>query len=106
MRYVRCIVRREHQLQLYGHMARFSDADPAYQILSAREPCEWRSQRADDMPYGCSRLIDISRRWGRARLPGIFLGDGQMEALAVLVESGRSDTLLRHMLPDLTCPDQ
>ena len=59
MRYVRCIV-REHQMQLYGHMACFSDADPAYQILSAREPCEWRSQRADDTPYGCSRLIDIS----------------------------------------------
>ena len=28
----------EHQLQLYGHVARFPDADPAHQILTAREP--------------------------------------------------------------------
>ena len=41
MRFVTCIV-REHQLWLYGHVARFPDADPAYQILSAREPREWR----------------------------------------------------------------
>ena len=40
MRFVTCIV-RERQLQLHGHVARFPDADPAYQILSAREPCEW-----------------------------------------------------------------
>ena len=32
MRFVTCIV-RECQLQLYGHVARFPDADPAYQIL-------------------------------------------------------------------------
>ena len=41
MRFVIHIV-CEHQLQLYGHVARFSDADPDYQILSARELCEWR----------------------------------------------------------------
>ena len=41
MRFVTCTV-REHQLQLYVHVARFPDADPAYQILSAREPREWR----------------------------------------------------------------
>ena len=41
MRFVTCVV-RERQLQLYGHVARFPDADPAHQILSAREPCEWR----------------------------------------------------------------
>ena len=41
MRFLTCTV-REHQLWLYGHVARFPDADPAYQILSAREPCEWR----------------------------------------------------------------
>ena len=40
MRFVTCIV-REHQLQVYGHVARFPDADPAHQILSAREPREW-----------------------------------------------------------------
>ena len=41
MRFVTCIV-REHQLRLYGHVAHFPDADPAHQILSARESREWR----------------------------------------------------------------
>ena len=41
MRFVTCIV-REHQLWLYGRVARFPDADPAHQILSAREFREWR----------------------------------------------------------------
>ena len=41
MRFVTCIV-RECQLWLYGHVARFPDADPAYRILSAMEPREWR----------------------------------------------------------------
>ena len=40
MRFVTCIV-CERQLRLYGHVARFPDADPAHQILSAREPREW-----------------------------------------------------------------
>ena len=39
MRFVTCIV-REHPLWLYGHVARFPDADPAHQILSARESHE------------------------------------------------------------------
>ena len=39
MRFVTCIV-HEHQLRLYGHVARFPD--PAHQILSAREPREWK----------------------------------------------------------------
>ena len=41
MRFVTCIV-CERQLRLYGHVARFPDADPAHQILSARESREWR----------------------------------------------------------------
>ena len=41
MRFVTYIV-REHQLWLYGHVARFPDADPAQQILLARESREWR----------------------------------------------------------------
>ena len=41
MKFVSCIV-REHQLQLYGHVARFPDADPVHQIHSEREPHEWR----------------------------------------------------------------
>ena len=41
MRFVTCIV-RERQLRLYGHVARFPDADRAHQILSTRESREWR----------------------------------------------------------------
>ena len=41
MRFVTCIV-RERQLQLYGHVAGFPDADPAHQIFSVRESREWR----------------------------------------------------------------
>ena len=41
IRFVTCIV-CGCQLWLYGHMARFVDADPAHQILAAREPREWR----------------------------------------------------------------
>ena len=41
MRFVTCIV-REHRLRLYGHVARFPDADPSHQILSVRESREWR----------------------------------------------------------------
>ena len=36
---------------------------------------------------------------------GTCLGDGLTEAPGLLVESGRSDTLLRRMLPYLTWPD-
>ena len=41
MRLVTCIV-HERQLRVYGHVARFPDADPAHQVLSARESREWR----------------------------------------------------------------
>lgn len=41
MRHVTCII-RERQLQLYGHVARFSEADPAHQVLSCRDPRGWR----------------------------------------------------------------
>ena len=41
MRFVSCIV-RERQLRLYGHVARFPDADPTHQIPSVRQPHEWR----------------------------------------------------------------
>ena len=41
MSFVTCIF-RESQLRLYGRVAHFLDADPAHQILSTREPYEWR----------------------------------------------------------------
>ena len=92
MRFVTCIV-RECQLWLYGHVARFPDADPAHQILSANQPTMclmvaagwWASQRDGDGS-------------------GICLGDGWTEAPGVPAESVSSDTLLRRMLPYLTWP--
>jgi len=44
MTFVTCIV-RERELRLFGHVAHFPDADPAHQILSARESPEWRRPR-------------------------------------------------------------
>ena len=41
MRFVTYIVRELH-FRLYGHVARFLDADPAHQILSVRESRKWR----------------------------------------------------------------
>ena len=66
MRFVTCIV-REHQLQLYGQVAHFPDADPAHQILSAREPRECRRPMGRPCTSCCSRLIGTSRRWGWVR---------------------------------------
>ena len=54
MRFVTHIV-REHQLRLCGHVARFPAADPAHQILSAREPREWRR------PMGQPRALLLQR---------------------------------------------
>ena len=72
IKFVTCIV-RERQLQLYGHVARFPDADPAHPILSAREPGDWRRPTADHVPCGCSRLISILSRWGWAgQLPAEY----------------------------------
>jgi len=99
-RYVPCGV-CERQLRLYGHMAHFPDADTAHQILSARESREWR--RSMSRPR-TSWLQQVDRHLNDGDGPGICLGDGQMEAPGVLAESGRSDVLLWHMLPYLTCP--
>ena len=76
MRFITCVV-REHQLRLYGHVARFPDADPAHQILSAREPREWR--RPMGRPHA-SLLQQVDQHlkemgmgkasaWGMARRP-------------------------------------
>ena len=97
MRFVPCIV-RERQLRPYGHVARFPDADPAHQILSARKSREWSRPMGRPRASWLQQVIGISRRWGWARhLPG----DGQTEAPDVPVESGRG-ALLRLMLPYLT----
>ena len=70
MRLVSCIV-REHQLRLYGHVARFPEADPAHQILSARESREWRRTRASWLQQVDWHLKEMgmgqASAWGMAR---------------------------------------
>ena len=44
MRCITCII-TERQLQLFGHVARFPDNDPAAQILSSYEPVQWNRSR-------------------------------------------------------------
>ena len=74
MRFVTCIV-RERQLRLYGHVARFPDADPSHQIPSARESCEWRrpmgQPRASWLQQVDRHLKEIgiaqASAWGMAR---------------------------------------
>ena len=69
-----CIV-REHQLRLHGHVACFPDADPAHQILSAREPHKWRRPmgrpRASWLQYVYQHLKEMemgqASAWGMAR---------------------------------------
>ena len=74
MRFVTCIV-LERQLRLYRHVARFPDADPAHQILLAREPREWRTPmgrpRASWLQQVDRRLKEMgmgqASAWGMAR---------------------------------------
>ena len=40
MRTVSCMI-RQRRLRTYGHLARFSEDDPAHQILKARDPAGW-----------------------------------------------------------------
>ena len=91
MRFITCIV-RERQLCLYGHVARFPDADPAHQIISAREPREW------SRPTGRSRASWLQQIDQHLK----EMGMGSTEAPGVPAESGCSDALLWHMLPYLT----
>ena len=103
MRFVTCII-LEHQLRLYGYVARFPDADPAGQILSAREFREWRR------PMGRPRASWLQQvDWHLKEMElgqTTALGGGQTEAPGVPAESGRSNVLLWCMLPYLTYPDQ
>ena len=99
MIFVTCIV-HERQLRLYGHVARFPDADPAHQILSARESCEWRRPMGRPCASWLQQVDQYLKEMGDG--PGICLGDGQTEAPGVPAESGRRDALLWRMLPYLT----
>ena len=67
MRFVTCIV-REHQLRLYGHVAHFPDADPAHQILSARESHEWRRPMGQPRASWLQQVDQHLKEMGMARL--------------------------------------
>jgi len=83
IRFVTCIV-RQRQLRLYGHVARFPDADPAHQILSPREPREWRR------PMGRPHALWLQQVDQHLMEMGMGLasawGDGQTEAPGVPAE--------------------
>ena len=66
MRCVTCIV-CECQLPLYGHVARFPDADPAHQILLAREPCEWRRPMGRPRALWLQQVDQHLKEMGMAR---------------------------------------
>ena len=99
MRFVTCIV-RERQLRLYGHVARIPDADPAHQILSVREPREWRRPMGRTRSSWLQQVDQHLKEMGMGQASA--WGMGKMEAPGVPAESGRSDALLWCMLPYLT----
>ena len=101
MRFVTCIV-REHQLQLYGHVAHLPDADRAHKILSASEPHEWRRSmgrlRASWVQQGDQHLKEMGM--GQASARGM--------ARRKLLEYGRKVDAATHCSGACshTCPDQ
>ena len=99
MRFVTCIV-RERQLRLYRHVARFPDADPTHQILSVREPREWRRPRGRSH---ASWLQQVDQPLMEMGMGLASAWDGQTEATAVPVESGCSDVHppAHALIPDL-----
>ena len=58
MRFVTCIV-RERQLQLYGQVARFPDADPQTQYMTAHT-CAPHFILRSDQRWPTDRLVAIS----------------------------------------------
>jgi len=65
------------------------------------EVLSWRQKSVGEI-QGLHKECWRSTFQGDGDGPGIFQGDGQMEAPGVPAESGHSDALLRHMPPDLT----
>ena len=91
-----CYLHHLCQLRLYGHVARFPDADPAHQILSAREPCEWR------WPMGRPRASWLQQVYRHLKEMGMGQASAWGMARRRPLESGFSNVLLRRMLPYLT----
>ena len=80
MRFATCTV-SEHQLWLYGHVAPFPDADPAQQVLSAREPHEWRRPMGQSHASWLQLVDQNLKEMGIG--PGICLVDGQTKSLGL-----------------------
>ncbi len=67
---------REHQLGLYGHVARLPDVDPGHRVLSVRDNPRWRRQRGrprnswlGKVDQSCRELLGMGRMgaWVLAR---------------------------------------
>ena len=99
MRFVTCIF-CEHQLWLDGHVANFPDTDPAHQILSAKEPHEWRRPMGRPCALWLQQVDQHLKEMGMGR--AFAWGMARRRPLEWKAESGRSDALLRRMLPSLT----
>ena len=44
---------RKRQLRFYGHVLRIPDDDPAYRILSVKDPAGWNRRQGRPRTYGC-----------------------------------------------------
>ena len=67
---------RQRQLRLYGHVARYPEADPACWVVSVRDSPTWRRPRGRpqnswmrQVDASCWELLGIGREtaWGLAR---------------------------------------
>ena len=100
MRFVTRIV-CERQLRLYGHVARFPDADPAHQILSAREPCEWRRPMGRSCASWLQHVDQHLKEMGMARRrPGEWPDGGLWSTSGKSTQ--RRTSLAQTPIPDLT----
>ncbi len=77
---ITCIV-REHQLRLYGHVARYPEVDLAHRVESIRDNPVWRRPRGrpllwlEQVDESCQELLTMGRGPGW-RLAGGTLGFG------------------------------
>ena len=99
-RFVTCIV-HEHQLQLYGHVAHFPDADPAYQIISVRELHEWRKPTGRPCATSLQQVDRHLKEIGMGQhLPGGWPDGGPWSTGGKWTQRGAA--LAHAPIPDLT----
>ena len=67
---------RQRQLRLYGHVARYPEADPAHRVVSVRDNPEWRRPRGrprsswlEQVGRSCEEILGMGRgpAWRLAR---------------------------------------